>query len=174
MSALVQRIDSPIYVVTAADTFGLSGCLVSFATPTSVVPPRLLVCLPVASTTYATARRAQALAVHLLGADQADLTRSFDPSGDGGEAAFKEFLWRPGVTGAPVLESCAAWVEGDVLERVQMGDHVGFMVAPVDGGAGGHSGQLSLRYAPQEARAWWGLDPLAPSVSAPGSEDLVD
>jgi flavin reductase (DIM6/NTAB) family NADH-FMN oxidoreductase RutF len=52
------------------------------------------------------------------------------------------------VTGAPVLLECAAWVEGNVLSRVPLGDHEGFLIAVRAAGAGRHRGTLLLSDTP--------------------------
>jgi hypothetical protein len=41
----VDGLDTALYVVTTTDGTELSGCLVGFATQTSIDPPRMLVCL---------------------------------------------------------------------------------------------------------------------------------
>jgi flavin reductase (DIM6/NTAB) family NADH-FMN oxidoreductase RutF len=40
--------------------------------------------------------------------------------------------WRSGPDGAPVLEGAKAWFAGRILERVDLGDHHGFVLEPVD------------------------------------------
>ncbi len=144
MSSLSSALDYPLFVVTAAVDEQPSGCLVGFATQCSINPPRWLACLSDKNHTYRVARRAQALAVHLLGASQDDLASLFgEETGDMADK-FAAVSWRWGHTGAPVLGDCAAWVEGDVLESYRFGDHCGFLLAPVDGGAGQRTGQYSF------------------------------
>ena len=47
--------------------------------------------------------------------------------------------WRPGPGGAPVLERLDHWFAGRVLERIDLGDHVGVVLEPLEGEAsGGH------------------------------------
>jgi flavin reductase (DIM6/NTAB) family NADH-FMN oxidoreductase RutF len=147
LDALVGKLDTPLFVVTAASSGIPQGCLVGFATQCSIHPPRLLVCLSVENRTYAAAAESQALAVHLLGRDQHDMASLFgEHTGDNTEK-FGRCAWEPGRTGSPVLSQCAAWVEGDVLERHRLGDHVGFVLAPVDGGPGNHPDQFTMRAA---------------------------
>lgn len=142
LDALVRRLDTPMFVVTAAAGGVPQGCLVAFATQCSIHPPRLLVCLSVENRTYAAASQSQALAVHLLGRDQHELAALFGERTGDNTDKFADCTWHPGRTGAPVLADCAAWVEGDVLERLRLGDHVGFVLAPVDGGDGTRAEQL--------------------------------
>ncbi|HXW33004.1 MAG TPA: flavin reductase family protein [Acidimicrobiales bacterium] len=142
LDALVNRLAYPTFVVTAANELGPTGCVVGFTTQCSVNPPRLLVCLPVAAKTYRVASEAQALAVHLIDSGDSELGSLFGndfAASDDGRDRIDQFArcnWRPGRTGAPVLRDCVAWAEGDVLERLRLGDHVGFVIVPVDGGIG--------------------------------------
>ncbi len=53
-------------------------------------------------------------------------------------------MWSSGVTGAPLLTECAAWVEGAVLNRMSVGDHEAFLIDVGRGGAGHHSGTLMV------------------------------
>lgn len=144
LSPMVSVLDYPLFVVTASDADGPSGCLVGFASQCSIEPPRWLVCLSEKNHTFRTARRAQALAVHLVAADQHDLASLFGEETGDMVNKFTGVTWHPGRTGAPVIEDCAAWFEGDVLESRSLGDHGGFLLAPVDGGKGPRSGQLTF------------------------------
>lgn len=147
LDALIQHLDTPLFVVTAAAGGVPQGCLVGFATQCSIHPPRLLVCLSVENRTYVTASQSQAVAVHLLGGDQSDMAALFGEQTGDNTDKFARCRWQPGRTGAPVLADCAAWVEGDVLERLRLGDHVGFVIAPVDGGDGSRPDQLDASAA---------------------------
>ena len=69
----VEGLDYPVYVVTTAAEGETSGCLVGFATQSSIDPPRLLVCLSQANHTHGVALAATHLAVHLVPADRHDL-----------------------------------------------------------------------------------------------------
>lgn len=143
-AAMVGRLDYPMFVVTAADADGPSGCLAGFVTQCSIHPPRFLVCVSEKNHTAPVAERSAALGLHLLGADQHDLASVFGELTGDRTDKFSGVTWHPGVTGAPILEECAAWVEGRVLGRHDLGDHVGHLVEPVDGGAGDHPGELTF------------------------------
>ena len=143
VAGVVRRLDFPMFVVTAAADDELSGCLAGFVTQCSIEPVRYLVCLSTANHTAGVAERTGALAVHLLGADQHGLAEVFGAlTGDVADK-FSMVSWRPGTTGAPVLDECAAWFEGPVIHRFELGDHTGHVITPVDGGSGSHPGQLN-------------------------------
>jgi flavin reductase (DIM6/NTAB) family NADH-FMN oxidoreductase RutF len=132
-NAFVAELEYPMYVVTAASGSERDGCLVGFATQCSIHPPRFLVCLSVKNRTFRIAKTAPVLAVHLVGADQKDLAELF-----GGETAdevdkLAEWPWREGPEGVPVLDGVRNVFVGRILDRVDLGDHVGHLLEPIAG-----------------------------------------
>jgi flavin reductase (DIM6/NTAB) family NADH-FMN oxidoreductase RutF len=119
-----------MYVVTADDGLERSGCLIGFATQCSIHPPRFLVCLSVLNHTSRVARRANALAVHLLGTDDHPLAAHFGGLTGDETDKFAGVAWHRGVLGTPVLEDVPAAFEGLVRERHGFGDHVGYVLDP--------------------------------------------
>jgi flavin reductase (DIM6/NTAB) family NADH-FMN oxidoreductase RutF len=105
---------------------------------------RFVVCVSKVNHTFGVARRAAALAVHLLGADQGDTASIFgEESGDWIDK-FERVGWTTGPSGAPVLTECAAWVEGPVVNVLNVGDHEAFVIEVTAGGAGSHRGRFML------------------------------
>ncbi|HVF05581.1 MAG TPA: flavin reductase family protein [Frankiaceae bacterium] len=142
----VGGLDYPMYVVTAFDGTTRAGCLVGFTTQCSIDPPRFLVCVSVNNHTHAVAAGAEAVAVHLLRAEQHDVAELFG-SGCGAEVdKFARVSWAPGPEGVPVLADCAGWFAGRVLARLRLGDHTGLLVEPVAGRAPSE-GAETLRFA---------------------------
>lgn len=117
-------------VVTTAAAGERAGCLVGFWTQASIDPARFLVCLSEKSQTFRLARRADALAVHVLPAESEGLARLF--GGDTGDEIdkFSRCRWHMGSRGMPILDECHRWFVGDVIERHALGDHTGFLPAP--------------------------------------------
>src|SRR3982750_801842 len=66
---LIDELDYPMLIVTAAAGGQRAGCLVGFATQCSIDPPRMLVCVSKANHTYRVAVDADVLAVHFLRRD---------------------------------------------------------------------------------------------------------
>lgn len=159
MSALPDALDVALLVVTACAGEERSGCVVGFATQCSLEPERFLVCLSRANRTYEVARSAETLGVHVLGEDQRDVARLFGGETDDEVDKFARARWRPGASGVPILEACAAWAEARILEQVPLGDHVGFLVEAVGSGVGGHAGILRISAAGPIAPGHPGGDP---------------
>jgi flavin reductase (DIM6/NTAB) family NADH-FMN oxidoreductase RutF len=143
--AVVERFDrimaaydtTMLLVTTVNDTGERSGCLVGFATQCSIDPRRFLVGLSVANHTYRTALDAEVLAVHLVPADRRDLATWFGSTTGDEVDTFAEVAWRPGIGGVPLVEGCPEWFAGRIIDRLPMGDHVGFILDPVDASGAG-------------------------------------
>lgn len=136
---LMAELDPPMFIVTAAVGGERAGCLVGFATQTSIHPQRFLACLSRANRTTRVAAGATHLGVHVVPAGEERLARLF--GGETGDEVdkFARCAWREGPHGVPLLDDCANRFVGRVLERLDVGDHVGHLVEPVaaDHGAAG-------------------------------------
>ncbi|MEW2286056.1 flavin reductase family protein [Streptomyces sp. NPDC047841] len=144
LDGFFDRLDPDMCVVTAAASGRRAGCLVGFASQCSIRPPRFTVWLSKVNHTYRVARDARFLAVHLLTRDQRDLAELL--GGETGDEVdkFARLTWREGPGGTPVLEDTAAWFVGAVLRRTDGGDHVGFLLDPVESGEGRDGSLLRL------------------------------
>ncbi len=134
--ALSAALDYPMFVVTAAADGERAGCLVGFATQCSLDPVRVVVFLSRRNRTCRVAVRADVLAVHLLAADQRAVADLFGSRTGDRVDKFAECRWTPGLGDVPLLEDCPNRVVGRVVERVDGGDHVGFVLDVVEASAG--------------------------------------
>ncbi len=138
--SLTEATNYPLYVVTAGASGAIGGCLAGFVTQSSLRPVRFIVCISKVNHTFAIAERASGLALHLLGADQQRMASLFgERTGDDTEK-FNGLEWTSGVTGAPRIRDCAAWVEGPILNHMSAGDHEAFLIAISEGGPGPRQG----------------------------------
>lgn len=138
---IAGTIDYPMYVVTAAAGDERAGCLVGFTTQCSIDPARFLVCLSKANHTYRVAQRAPVLVVHVLARDDEPVAELFGAETGDEIDKFTRCAWSPGPEGTPVLDDAAAWFAGRVVERIDLGDHVGHVVAPLPGVGGVREGE---------------------------------
>ncbi|HYB37489.1 MAG TPA: flavin reductase family protein [Mycobacterium sp.] len=130
---LVSMLDYTMFVVTTQADGHPSGCLVGFATQTSLRPRRFLAGLSRRNHTTRVARRAEYLAVHLLSRRHIDLARLF--GGQTGDLInkFDHCSWHDGPKGMPILDDAVAWFVGKILRRIDLGDHVGYLLGPIAG-----------------------------------------
>ena len=136
-STIVGRLDYPMLVATTIGADGeRAGCLVGFATQTSIDPQRFLVCVSDKNRTYRVLRTAEAMVVHVVPEDADDVVELFGGETSDDVDKFAHCAWREGPEGLPILERCPSWFAGRILDRVELGDHVGHVVEPFDGAAG--------------------------------------
>lgn len=146
----VHRGDAPMLIATVAvgeaPHVERSGCLVGFATQCSIEPRRFLVCLSVANHTTALAARAELVGVHAVPADRFDLAQRFggETGDDVGIDKFAGVSWSEGPQGVPVLDDCPDRFVGRVLDRTPLGDHVGYLLEPVQAQVGPSDRYLRL------------------------------
>ncbi|CAM5344547.1 flavin reductase family protein [Streptomyces fumanus] len=133
--AFIGQLDPDMCVVTAAARGERSGCLVGFASQCSLDPVRFVVWISRVNRTFRVARRAEVLAVHLLARDQYATAELFGGRTGDRTDKFREVRWHEGYGGAVVLDDVQAWFVGRVVRRIDGGDHVGFVLDPVDDGA---------------------------------------
>lgn len=130
---LVANLDYPLFIVTTASPEdGRAGCVVGFATQCSIDPARFLVGLSVKNHTYKVAEGATHLAVHVLDREQKDLADLF--GGETGDTTdkFAQCSWHEGPHGLPILDDLDAWFVGVIRERIELGDHVGHVLEPLE------------------------------------------
>ena len=139
--AIMAAVDYPMYVVTTVDRSSgagaggpaRAGCLVGFTTQCSIDPARFLVGLSKANRTYRVGLGADVLAVHLLAPSQCALAELFGGETGDDVDKFSQCAWEDGPLGVPVLVEAPAWFAGRVVDRVDLGDHVGVVIEPFDG-----------------------------------------
>jgi flavin reductase (DIM6/NTAB) family NADH-FMN oxidoreductase RutF len=138
---LMGTLNYPVFIVTTAAGERRAGCVIGFATHASLNPPRFLACLSRQNRTYRLAKQADALAVHVVPRDRADLVELF--GGETGDETdkFARCEWRRGPRGLPILAGCPCWFAGSILSRHDLGDHEGVLLSPID--ARYESGELS-------------------------------
>ncbi|MFB6836472.1 flavin reductase family protein [Streptomyces sp. NPDC056361] len=114
LDGFTDVLDHPMYAVTAAAHGEQGCCLVGFASPCSIEPPRFMVWISTANRTYRTAHHASHLAVHALRRDQKQVAELFGGRTGDDIDEFGRVAWRPGeaLTRTPVLRSRCRTVPG--------------------------------------------------------------
>ncbi|MEZ5237654.1 MAG: flavin reductase family protein [Microthrixaceae bacterium] len=131
LGSFAEALDGPMIVVTTVSGGQRSGCLVGFHTQCSMDPPRYAVALSKRNHTYRVALGARVLGVSLLSESQVGIAELF--GGHTEDEPFDKFdhcEWVEGPAGVPLVSGAAAWIAGEVVERVDVGDHVLFVVSP--------------------------------------------
>jgi flavin reductase (DIM6/NTAB) family NADH-FMN oxidoreductase RutF len=113
---------SGVTVVTAVDADGPAGFACQSFASLSLEPPLVVFMVGRTSTTWPRIARAGHFCVNVLGEEQGELCRGFAVSG---ADKFAGVAYRPApVTGAPLLDGVAAWVDCTVQAVHTGGDHL--------------------------------------------------
>jgi flavin reductase (DIM6/NTAB) family NADH-FMN oxidoreductase RutF len=130
---LVDLLDYTMYVVTTQADGEPSGCLVGFATQASIDPARFIVGISKSNHTCRIAARSDFLAVHVVRRSHIELARLF--GGETGDEVnkFDRCSWHTGPEDMPILDNAAGWFVGRTLERIDLGDHIGYLLDTVAG-----------------------------------------
>jgi flavin reductase (DIM6/NTAB) family NADH-FMN oxidoreductase RutF len=142
---LMAGLDYPMLIVTSRSAGAPEGCLVGFSSQCSINPARFLVGLSDKNRTFRAALQADSLAVHLIPEEAAELAELFGGETQDELDKFTRCRWHPGPQALPILEDCPRWFAGRILERLRLGDHVGFVLEPFAVSPDGESDHLSFQ-----------------------------
>jgi flavin reductase (DIM6/NTAB) family NADH-FMN oxidoreductase RutF len=126
--SLVSELIYPMFIVTAAGNDTRAGCLVGFVTQASIEPARLLVMLSKANKTFEVAQESRLLAVHFLNQNNARLAALFGEQTGDEVDKFANCQWRAGLDSVPLLAGTRGWLVGEIIDRINVGDHVAHLL----------------------------------------------
>ncbi len=146
-SRMTHGLDTPMFIVTVAHDGERAGCLVGFAAQVSIHPGRFLACVSVKNHTYRVALHAESLAVHVVPDAQRELAELFGGTTGDEIDKFERCAWHPAPDGTPLLDAYPDRFAGRVIDRIELGDHTGFLLEPWLAEYGGDYPQLSMQRA---------------------------
>ncbi|CAN5191245.1 flavin reductase family protein [soil metagenome] len=110
-----------VVVITAVVDDEPVGLAIGSFASVSLDPPLVLFCVHRLSASWARITGAGVFCVNVLAEDQEQLSRTFAARG---VDRFEGVGWRPGGTGAPILDDVIAWMECEIERVEEAGDHV--------------------------------------------------
>jgi flavin reductase (DIM6/NTAB) family NADH-FMN oxidoreductase RutF len=117
--------------VTVATTTGVRGEAVGMTanafTSVSLDPPLVLLCVARTAASFEAMEQATRYAVHVLGDHQESVSAAFARSAADGAEKFSEIEWHRAEDGLPLLDDCLARIECTICERIELGDHIGYV-----------------------------------------------
>ena len=132
---VLRMIPYGLYVLTAKgkdDT--VAAATVNWVTQASFAPPLVVVGVKADSHVHPLIKESKAFALNVLGKGQQAMAFTFfKPATREGQTVSGE-PFRPGTTGAPILERAAASVECRLVDSIERGDHSIFVGEVVDAG----------------------------------------
>ncbi len=141
----LQMFTYGLYVLTARHGEDVVASTVSWVTQTSFQPPLIAVAIKQASQTYRVVREAGAFALNILGEGQKALASAFFRHAPVEGETVGGHPFTTGSTGAPLLTETPAYVECQVLEWVEQGDHHLAVAEVVNAGINFEAAPLDLR-----------------------------
>ncbi len=109
-----------IAAVTTVDDDGPTGMVVVSFTSVSLDPPLVSFCADKGSGTWARIASTGSFCVNVLRHDQQAVC---DRLASKGPDKFDGLTWEPGPTGSPVLPGVLAWIDCDLEQAIEAGDH---------------------------------------------------
>jgi len=120
----LRMIPYGIYVLTAKNGAGdIAAATVNWVTQTAFAPPLVVVGVKSDSGAYSILRAAGHFALNMLGKGQQKTAFAFFKPAQVEGSSISGEPFKPGTTGAPLLDSAAAAVECKVVEVIERGDH---------------------------------------------------
>jgi flavin reductase (DIM6/NTAB) family NADH-FMN oxidoreductase RutF len=118
--SIMAHAPSAVVIVTGLTPDGPVGLCVGSFVSVSLDPPLIGFFPAKTSTSWPAIRATGRFCVNLLADDQEDMSQRFAASGGD---RFAGVGWTPGKGGTPVLNGCVAWVECDLAQEIDTGDH---------------------------------------------------
>jgi 3-hydroxy-9,10-secoandrosta-1,3,5(10)-triene-9,17-dione monooxygenase reductase component len=109
-----------VAVITADGPAGPAGLVVSSFTSVSLEPPLVAFLPGKASTSWPEIQAAGAFCVNILNVDQQEVCAKFARK-DGDK--FAGISWRAAPSGAPILDGVMAWIDCELTQTFESGDH---------------------------------------------------
>jgi flavin reductase (DIM6/NTAB) family NADH-FMN oxidoreductase RutF len=111
-----------VAITTTLDSSGVpKGFTANSFTSVSLDPPLVLVCVDKAASCYPAFAATAHFAINILHEAQQHLSRAFASKlAD----KFADVPWVSGVTGSPIFPDSTAWLDCELFNRVEAGDHL--------------------------------------------------
>jgi flavin reductase (DIM6/NTAB) family NADH-FMN oxidoreductase RutF/AcrR family transcriptional regulator len=109
-----------VAVISADGPDGPAAMLVSSFTSVSLEPPLVAFLPDKSSTSWPAIRAAGSFCVNILSAGQQELCAQFARKGGN---KFEGVKWTPAPSGAPVLDGVMAWIDCELTQTFESGDH---------------------------------------------------
>lgn len=110
-----------VSVITSSDADGNYGMVVGTFTSISLAPPLVGFFADKSSTSWPRIAGTGRFCVNVLGADQLAACRRFAGKH---ENKFEDHSYSPSPGGLPILDAAIAWIECDISQVTEIGDHL--------------------------------------------------
>jgi len=120
---VMRRLTGGVSVITAGQGNDITGMTVTSLTSLSATPPRLLVSINRAASSFALIERTRLFGVSILASYQHGIAGRFSNGRLKGVQRFEGLEWHPGLSGVPLLKNASATIECEVEEIIERHSH---------------------------------------------------
>ena len=124
---IIGQFATGVTVLTTANNGLLHGMTANAITSVSLDPPLLLVCIDKAAHSHEQFTQSGRFTVNILAEDQQEISKIFAATNEPERGTLQGVAFHLGANGAPVIESCLAYLECTVADRCEGGDHTIFI-----------------------------------------------
>ncbi|HWO94335.1 MAG TPA: flavin reductase family protein [Dehalococcoidia bacterium] len=140
----LRMIPYGLYILTAKDGQQIASGAINWVTQASFQPPLVVMGVKTDSALYPVVTASRKFALSILGTGQKDLAFAFFKHQEPSEGRLGDYAFETHTTGAPIISDAPAWVEGDVVEIVERGDHAIVIGEVTEAGVKRESAPLTL------------------------------
>jgi len=131
----LRMIPYGLYILTAESNSGkVAAATVNWVTQASFNPPLVVVGVKADSLAHSAIKESGAFALNVLGKGQKDVAFTFFKPLEREEMSIGGQPFRKGETGSPVFENLPAFIECNLVETMEKGDHSVFVGEVVNAG----------------------------------------
>jgi flavin reductase (DIM6/NTAB) family NADH-FMN oxidoreductase RutF len=123
ISELFHRLTAGVYVVGVAEGAKRDAFTAAWVMQTSFDPLLLALSINPGNASYQLLHAGGGFTVNVLKAGQLELARRFGTRSGREEDKLANVPWRPGRSGAPILEAALAYFDCELAGRMRAGDH---------------------------------------------------
>jgi flavin reductase (DIM6/NTAB) family NADH-FMN oxidoreductase RutF len=130
---IIGHFATGVTVITTAHDGWLHGMTANAITSVSLDPLLLLICVDRTAHAHEQVAKSGKFAVNILTEEQEDISRLFANTAEPEQGSLRGAAYHFGMHGAPVLDQSLAYLECEVVDRCEGGDHTIFIGAVLDG-----------------------------------------
>ena len=124
-----------LYAVTARHGDEVAAMTANFLTQSAFTPPMIAVAVELDSKTHRVIEACGQFAVNVFESGQRELAGQLGRKSINKPDKFDDVPWSPGpATGAPLLKDALSWLECQVRNKIESGDHIVFVAEVVEAG----------------------------------------
>ncbi|ELR98645.1 flavin reductase family protein [Gloeocapsa sp. PCC 73106] len=142
---MLRKIPHGLYVCGVKDGDDLNGFTVSWLMQTSFVPPLVINCVRQDSSSHEIIKKTGVFAISFLDREQKEIAAHFFKPRRRVGNKFEDVEFYPGeATGCPVIVAGLGYIECQVVDKVEKGDHTIFVGEVIGAGVHREAEQLLL------------------------------